>query len=51
MDYIDELDNLNDGTLIHCNIPLIWKDCIDHIDCYFAECDKCNFKLESDCKE
>lgn len=40
-----------DGTLTHCDVPAIWKDCIGHSGCYYAECNVCGFKTPPDCNE
>lgn len=48
---MNEFKSLKDGTITHCNVPSIWKDCTEHSDCYYVECDICNYKSETDCKE
>ena len=40
-----------DGALTHCGVLAIWKDCIGHSECYYAECDVCGFKTPPDCNE
>lgn len=45
------LENLEDGSLAHCKKNVTWKDCPSHVECYYFECEVCNYKSLTDCQE